>query len=180
MHTALIFQCAVDIISGHGKNYFLESSGGAFRKTCHRHLPSLRFAITGIHFKQVAGKEGGLIATCTAANFYNGIAGIFRVSRNQHNFDFLLKLWKRSRSLVELFMSHRAHFAVILCFQNLPCFLLIVEQLPVATCGCRKTFQALIFFVQTHITLHIGNYSRIGYQRRNFLKSRFYAVETAQ
>ena len=93
VYTTLVLQCTVNVGTCYREVNLLESAYGTLRYVGNRHLPALRLAVVLVHLKQVASKQGSLVATCSCTYLHFYVLGIFGVFRYQRNLNFLLQLW---------------------------------------------------------------------------------------
>ena len=113
VHTALVFQHAIDSFPGHGANNFLETSGSTFARTRNLQLPAFLLAELGVHSEKVAGKESRFVAPRSAAYFQNRIASVLGVVGDEHETNFLFQFREFLFAGSQLLSRHLLHVGVI-------------------------------------------------------------------
>ena len=74
----------------------------------HFDAPALRFGVAGIHAKQIARKDGSLIAARTGANLEKDVAVIMRILGHQQALQLEFLAQETRIQLGQLLFAHRA------------------------------------------------------------------------
>ena len=118
MHTALVFQCAVDIGSCDRTHDFFETACCSFRTAGHFELPTFGFAVFGIHAEEVAGEECSFVAAGSTTDFKDGVLGIFGIFGDEHKLDGFFELGNACFTMRHLFASHFFHLCIVLVHED--------------------------------------------------------------
>ncbi len=113
MHTAFIFQRAVDTVARDRQHYFLEASRCALARRGDGHVPAAAFTVFHIHLAEVAGKDRGFVAAGAPADFEYCVFSVLGICRNQQKLYFLFEPGHTFGGAVKLFAGHLAHLLIV-------------------------------------------------------------------
>ena len=171
VYARLILQCAVNIVAAHGEVNLLISAYGTLADACHGEVPSLGVAITLVHGKEVAGKEGSLVATCSSTYFHLHVLSVFRILRHECHLYLLFNLRLQFFVALQFFACHLLQVGVALVCENVLRLLYGVEAVYVTLACVHNVAEVFVFFCQLYIALLISNNVWVCDECRHFLVS---------
>ena len=85
--TAFVFQLFIDVFTLNRENNFLVTA--CFRKVYvhDSEFKPVVFGIAAVHSVEIAGKDGGLVAASSGADFHNHVFAVRRIGRDQCDHD---------------------------------------------------------------------------------------------
>ena len=169
MHTRLIFQNAIYVISAYGKVDFLESTYCTLGNISHAELPALCLAETLIHLEEVACEETSLIATCSGTYFHLHVLGILRILWNECNLYLFLKRRLESLVLCKLFTRHLLHVRIRLVDEDILRLCDCLKTIHVALTDLHDVLKILVFLCKFDVSLLVADYVRVGDERAHLL-----------
>ena len=162
MHAALVFQYAVDTFARNGEDDFLVASDSTFREARYSHLPALLLDILRIHAEEVAGKQSRFVAARTASYLHDDVLVVFRVGRNEQQFDFLFQLGDALLTCGEFLAQHLTCALVALFLDHLLGQSDIVKRVDVFLAGLDNLAQVLILLCQADVAFLVSNHAGVG------------------
>ena len=180
VHARFVLQHAVDALARNLHHDFLEASGRAFVCAVDLVLPTALFYVFDVHAQQVAGEQGGLVASRAAADLDDRVLAVLRIGGNQQQFDPFLE---RGELGLEFEHFGTGHFAQLVVFLRSEDLLRLGEMVQ-----CRAVFLArfdyrlklLILLVEGDEFLHVGNHFGIGHLLTDLLVLYLQPVETGK
>ena len=177
VHSRFIFQNAVYAVAAYGEVDFLVSAYRSLAYACHGDVPSLGFAESLIHGKEVSGKESRLVAAGTGTDFHLHVLGVFRVFRHEGHLYLLLNLWLHLLVGLQFLPCHLLQVGVALVCEDVLCLLDGVQAVDVSLAGVHDVAQVPVFLCQFNISLLVGDYVRVGDECRHFFVSAFKTIQ---
>ena len=177
VHARFILQGAIDVVARDAEYHLLETAHGSFAARGHLHIPALGLAVAGVHACQLAGKQGGLVASRASSNLKHHVLAIFRVLGNKQEFDFLFQFGHLGLVGVDFLTRHGTQVLVGLGVEDGLGLLDVLKQFAVTVGGSQQGLQALVFLRQFDVAPLVGYDVGIGNQRADFLKSGIQAVK---
>ena len=106
VHTALVTKLSKDRFAGNSEDRLLEST--KLRPTRFQVLSfqSCRFCIAMIHPVKIGGEDGGFVAACPGADFYDRVALFRLIRRQQRDLNVAFKIGDALFELRNFIVSH--------------------------------------------------------------------------
>ena len=136
----------------------------------HFDSPAFGFGVAGIHAKEIARKNGSLIAARAGAHFQENVVVVVRVFGNQKTLQLEFLAQDARGQIRELFLAHRSGRRIFIGGQFLGSggIALECEEASIAT---HEIFQARVFHGEFAELILLGNDARIGQKPADFLKA---------
>ncbi len=158
--TGFKLQVRVHIIAMDLEDELRVTAGGAFVFIDDFQFPALAFAVALVHIVEVAGEDGGFVAARSGADLHDDVPLIFRVFRDEHDFDLLVHHFFTAAEFFEFHLGHFPHLRVGVFAHGLGA-LQIVEQVLVLQVGVCDGPQLTVLFVDFGKLTGIGDYLRV-------------------
>ncbi len=147
VHAGLILHHSVNAFAAELEDYLLVAAGRAGGLVGDLKPPAAGLCKMLIHTEQVAGKDGRLVASGTAADFHDGVLAVVGVGRNEEKLDLLLQGRHLRLQLGNLFTGHLAQLVVFLVQKYVLGRLKVVQQFLVLMPLGNNRFELLVIFV---------------------------------
>ena len=163
MHSGLIFHDSIDtlIVGRKLEDNLLVATSCTRGLIIDLQLPAALLGVLGVHPEKVSREDGGLVTTCAAADLYNGVLAVIRISRNQENLDLLLHLRNLRLDLGDLGLRHVAKVLVLLVDHDVLGLGQLIDHLLVLKASLYDRFQLFIVLVELDVSLHVSDHLRV-------------------
>ena len=171
MNTRLVFQNTIDTVATDGKVDFLVAAHCTLADACHRDVPSLGVPEFLVHGKEVACKQGSLVATGSSADFHLHVLAVLGVLGHKGYLYLFLNLGLQSLVVGKFLACHLLHLGVTLVGEDVLCLGDGVEARNISLACIHDVAQVLVFASQFDKALLVGYHRGVGNQGGHFLKS---------
>ena len=162
MDTGLVLHDRVDAVALDLELNGLKAAGLGGAGVEHGGLPAARLAEALIHLVEVAGKDGGLVATGGGANLDDGVLVVVGVARDEHVFDVFLELGKLLLVLGDVHLEHLLLVRVGRVAEHLLGGLDVIERADVLARSGDEVGLVRVLLVETRELLDVGGNGGVG------------------
>ena len=132
VHSALVFQLAVDLVAADQCDHFLHPAHGGLAHAGDFHLPALRFGVTGVHPEDLGREQRGLVAAGTGADFEDDVLCVVGVLGPQQILQLQLEAGQLGIEAGDFIGGHGAQLLVGLGEHGAGALEVLAGALPVA------------------------------------------------
>ena len=162
MHARLILHDGVDLVTLDLELDGLEATRLGWAGVEDRHLPLFGLDEALVHLKEVARKDGSLVAARSGANLDNGVLLVHRITRNEHDLDVFLELGELGLVLGDLHLEHLLLVGIAGIVQHLLGHLDVIEGTKVLASCLHQVSLVRIFLVEAREFLNVAGNGRVG------------------
>ena len=112
VNATLIFERTIYVLTGYIEDDLLVSAGCTFGEGRDRIFESFEFEILCVHTEEIAGEDSCLVSSRTATDLHHHVLSVFRILRQQLQFQFLFQLRYLRFQFVYLRFRYLLHLRV--------------------------------------------------------------------